>query len=191
MVVIKLNDVLYILINVYGYNQKTLNRKFFSSLRRMIERRKGLYSTEKIVIGGDFNLAPDLWLDRLPPKGQSHNYDETMAEFTSQLNLVDYWKVKHPYTSQFTWFNSASNGQCSRLDYWLISNNFISDVPNCEISASPLTDHCMVTLSLQYQRIESKVISMWKFNNSLLENTEFCKEVKKMVKEISDLDLSP
>lgn len=191
MVVIELDFVSYILINVYGYNQKTLNKSFFSSLKRLIESWKVSYSTEKIVIGGDFNLAPDLWLDRLPPKGQSHNYDETITEFTSQLNLVDYWRVKHPYTSQFTWFNSASNGQCSRLDYWLISNNLISDVSNCEISASPLTDHCMVTLSLQYQRIESKAISVWKFNNSLLENTEFCKEVKKMVKEISDLDLSP
>ena len=38
-------------------------------------------------------MAPDLWLDRLPPKGQSHNYDETIAEFTSQLDVVDYWEL--------------------------------------------------------------------------------------------------
>ena len=118
-------------------------------------------------LGGDFNLVPDLWLDRLPSTRQCHAFDETMLELMTKANLVDYWRMKNPTRKQFTWFNASNNVQCSRLDYWLISNNLINDVSKCEILASPLIDHCAITLSFQFHRGESNLIPIWKFNNSL------------------------
>lgn len=36
---------------------------FFSPLSKLMEEWKVSYNTDKIIMGGDFNLAPDLWLD--------------------------------------------------------------------------------------------------------------------------------
>lgn len=95
MVAIEFNDVNYILLCVYGYNQKTQNKKLFSSLSRLIEEWKVTYTTDKIIMGGDFNLAPDLWLNRLPSRRQCHFYEEILVEFISQLSLTDYWYTVH------------------------------------------------------------------------------------------------
>lgn len=100
MVVIELNAVNYILLCIYGFNQRTQNKDLFSSLSRLIEGWKVIFKTDKIVIGGDFNLAPDRWLDRLPSRWQCHCYEEIISEFTSQLNLTDYWRIKNPSVTQ-------------------------------------------------------------------------------------------
>ena len=78
-------------------------------------------------------------------------------------NLLDYWRMKNPTRKQFTWFKASNNGQYSRLDYWLISD--INEVNNCEISALPLTDNCVISLSLSLG------------GNSVLDDTNFCNEV--------------
>ena len=122
MMVIEFNDVNYILICVYGYNRRTQNKQIYSSLSKMLEGWKVTYSTDKVIVGGDFNLVPDLWMDHLPPRGQSHCYEEIISEFITKGDLIDCWRMK----------NSANNGQCSRLDFWLISNNLINEVLKCD-----------------------------------------------------------
>lgn len=136
-------------------------------------------------VGGDFNLVPDLWMDRLLPRGQRHCYEEIISEFITKGSLIDCWRIKKPNTKQYTWYNSANNDQCSRLDFWLISTNLINEVLKCEISASLLTDHCAVSLSLPTPN------SLWKLNSSLLDNEEFCKEAKNLLNEINQLEMSP
>lgn len=36
----------------------------------LINDQKTTYVTEKVIMGGDFNIAPDSWLDRICHKGQ-------------------------------------------------------------------------------------------------------------------------
>ncbi|TRY83296.1 hypothetical protein DNTS_000580, partial [Danionella cerebrum] len=110
---------------------------------------KRVFETDKVVIGGDFNLVPDKWIDRYPPKGQSHNYEDIITKFIANGDLIDFLRSNNSDSRQYTWFNSANNGQCSRLDYWLLSTNLISKVRSCFISRSPLTDHCAIFISLQ------------------------------------------
>lgn len=182
--VTEMNGINYILLCVYGYNKRAQNKNLFSSLSKCLEEWKMLFSTDRVIIGGDFNLAPDLWLDRLPSKRHCHTFDETIVELTTKANLIDYWRMKNPTRKQFTWFNSSNNGQCSRLDYWLISDNLVNEVNRCEISASPLTDHCVIFLTLSPGGRENNKNPIWKFNNTLLEDTEFCNVVKQLVKEV-------
>lgn len=150
MMVIEFNDANYILICVYGYNRRTQNKQLYSSLSKMLEGWKVTYGTDKVIVGGDFNLVPDLWMDRLPPRGQSHCYEEIISEFITKGDLIDCWRMKNPNTNQYTWYNSANNGQCSRLDFWLISTNLINEVLKCETSISPLTDHCLCFFSARW-----------------------------------------
>lgn len=190
MVIIEINGVKYILLCVYGFNRKVQNKSFFSSLSSMVEGWKTQFTTDKVIIGGDFNIVPDLWLDRMPPKGNCHNFDEIFLDLVTKLGLIDYWRMLNPGAQQYTWFNAANNGQCSRLDYWLLSDNLVNYGCKCEISASPLTDHCLVKLSLSMDRNEEIPNHIWKFNNMLLENVPFCTEVKKIIGEIDSLEMS-
>ncbi|TRY55366.1 hypothetical protein DNTS_019038, partial [Danionella cerebrum] len=102
---------------------------------------KRVFETDKVVIGGDFNLVPDKWIDRYPPKGQSHNYEDIITKFIANWDLIDFWRSNNSDSRQYTWFNSANNGQCSRLDYWLLSTNLISKVSR--ITAVPLVSKFM------------------------------------------------
>lgn len=73
---------------------------------------------------------------------------------------------------------------CSRRDYWLVSQ-IITYVTKCETQSTPLTDHCL-SLSLSLCR-QQRAESIWKFNNSLLQNKDFCTQVKKIKLEIDDM----
>lgn len=63
MVSVEFNNENYILVCIYGFNQKVQNKSMFKSLQMLLKRWRITYSTDKIMIGGDFNLVPDLWLD--------------------------------------------------------------------------------------------------------------------------------
>lgn len=109
MVVTDVNGTNYILVCVYGYNRKIKNNNFLSILCQKLEEWKLLYMTDKIIIGGDFNVVPDEWLDRLPLRGHCHNFNDSIIHLASKLNLTDVWRINNPSKSQYTWFNSSNN----------------------------------------------------------------------------------
>ncbi len=86
---------------------------------------------------------------------------------------------------------SSNNGQCFRLDYWLIPFNWFDNISKCEISTAPLTDHCSVTLILTINNIKRPQNIIWKFNSNLLSNNDFCEEVTNLLVEVTSLDSSP
>lgn len=91
---------------------------------------------------------PDVCLDRDLPRTHFHKYDDLIIGFMNEVNLIEYWRLINLDVEQYTWFNMAGNGQRSRLDYWLISTTLVGSFTKCGISASPITDHYVVTLSL-------------------------------------------
>jgi len=190
-VVVEINGAKFILVCVYGYNSRAINKIFYTDLGERLKQWKMKYSTEQIIVGGDFNVAPDNSVDRIPSRGQHHLFDDIFINLVSNTNLTDCWRLRNPNTRQFTWFNASCNGQCSRLDYWLIPHNMINSILKCEISAAPLTDHCSVTLFLSFNKCKSPPNSIWKFNSNLLLNNDFCEEVKNLIQDISLLELSP
>lgn len=176
IMVVEMHDQKYILICVYGHNNRTNNRVMMASLSSLINNWKVSFMTEKVVIGGDFNIAPDSWLDRKPHRGQQPVYDDILTNLCMSAHTVDCWRISNPTSVKYT--NSADSNQCSRLDYWLISQIICKDVLKCEISVSPLTDHCMIKLSLKIIQHLKSSENTWKLNNSLLLNYGFCKQVK-------------
>uniref|UniRef100_A0A3P9JF49 Reverse transcriptase domain-containing protein n=1 Tax=Oryzias latipes TaxID=8090 RepID=A0A3P9JF49_ORYLA len=191
ILIFEFNGEMFILVCVYGYNERAKNKTLLSDLCKQILDLKHAHLTENVIVGGDFNLAPDLWLDRHPPRAQCHKFDDLVVEFMNVVNLVDYWRILNPVTRQYTWFNAAGNGQSSRLDYWLISSSLVKYIDKCSISASPLTDHCVVSLSLQCNKSVTDLIQIWKFNNMLLEDSCFCNKVRELITEVNVLDMSP
>ena len=74
----------------------------------------------------------------------------------SELDLVDIWRVKNPSTKSYTCSQKSPNIFC-RLDFWLISNNFIDYlVKSVDVIPSIKTDHAAITLDLQNSDNEIK-----------------------------------
>uniref|UniRef100_A0A3Q2ZQW8 exodeoxyribonuclease III n=1 Tax=Kryptolebias marmoratus TaxID=37003 RepID=A0A3Q2ZQW8_KRYMA len=180
-----------ILVSLYGYNNKAMNSKFFEELGVMIKHWKLKYSTDQVILGGDFNVAPDGSIDRLPSRGQHHIYNDIFVNLISNTNLTDCWRIRNPISRQYSWFNPSGNGQCSRLDYWIIPHNMVNNISNCEMSVAPLTDHCSVTLFLSLNKSKPPSILAWKFNSNLLNNKTFCSEILNLIKDISVMNMSP
>ncbi len=51
---------LVILVNVYVYNSSGQNKILFSNISEGVAQIKSKFHTHLVLIGGDFNLAPDL-----------------------------------------------------------------------------------------------------------------------------------
>lgn len=64
---------------------------------------------------------------------------------------------------------------------------FITDntnlVAESSISAAPLTDHCVINITLKPHNLTSRK-GYWKFNAELLNNEEYVEEVKSIFAEI-------
>lgn len=193
MLNIKVNDSKYILVNVYGHNNRTKNKRLVIQLKTMIQDWVQLFSTDKIIIGGDFNVVPNESKDRFPSQPQPDCLNYVMSEFANPLSLVDIWRIKNPDKIQFTWSNNSKRSQSSRIDYWLISKNLELAATSCEILPSPLTDHCAITLLVSATNdLRGPKVSHWKFNSSLLKNFHFCNRIKELITEIKAMtELTP
>ncbi|XDV17573.1 hypothetical protein PO909_023408 [Leuciscus waleckii] len=135
------------LINVYGYNNLVQNRQLISDVSDVMDGLKVFYPTANIIMGGDFNMVYDEWLDRYPPKCQYSSYNPTLSDFCRKHNVLDPWRIKHPDVEQYSWFK-PNNTAKSRIDFWLISSSMINIVSDCCMSAAPLTDHSVIKLLL-------------------------------------------
>uniref|UniRef100_A0A3B3HKX7 Reverse transcriptase domain-containing protein n=1 Tax=Oryzias latipes TaxID=8090 RepID=A0A3B3HKX7_ORYLA len=192
MVNIEVDDTKYILVNIYGFNNRTKNQKFLTNINHKIINWKQMYATDKIIVAGDFNVVPDENQDRYPTQHNSPHFNKIISEFSNSLDLIDIWRRQNPNKLQYTW-NNSQHSQRSRIDYWLVTSNLTSSTLNCNISHSPLTDHCAITLALSPEKNQPKNgTSHWKFNNSLVNDKNFCKKIKSLIPEIKEIQyLSP
>lgn len=170
---IEICDQKIIVLSIYGYNNKVNNRSMLEKLGRLVNEWKAVHMTDKVVMGGDFNIAPNSWLDRLPPRGQQPENNEVLHNFCIETNTFDYWRLNNPTNLEYTWISASNGNQRSRLDYWLISHSISNNVQKCEITASPLTDHCLINLSLLVTKQPRSSGNIWKLNNRLLSNDFF------------------
>jgi hypothetical protein len=65
----------------------------------------------------------------------------------------------------------------ARLDFFLITENILSNLKNCKVEPSYRSDHSMIILELEFNPfIRGK--GLWKFNNSLLYDIDYINMVK-------------
>jgi len=58
-VVVEIDGAKLILVCVYGYNSRAINKIFYTDLGERLKQWKMKYSTEQIIVGGDLNVVPD------------------------------------------------------------------------------------------------------------------------------------
>ena len=174
---IQYNDTNITLINVYGPN--TDDSTLFDSLNNYV-----LHNADNtFIIGGDFNTVLDINLDK--KNGNTETHKKCRKEIKSILDihdLTDIWRLKHPDKRHFTWHSNNRPPIFSRLDYFLISNNIVNNTTKTHIKTSYRTDHSLITLSLNFDKIE-RGPGYFKLNNSLLLDKEYQNIIKTSISD--------
>ena len=191
ILVLKVDNLRIIICNVYGPNRTAQAKDMFSELSLKLDVLKGKYKDSPIVIGGDFNDAPDDYMDRHPPRSASLLNFKPTSFMSDHFLLTDVWRFMNPNVTDYTWSNSNRNLQ-SRIDLWLMSSQslqFVSDISHCH---APLSDHKLICLRLKGSKEKSNIRGYWKLNNDLLEDKNFKEGVDLLAKDIFNrIEMNP
>lgn len=175
---VTVENIHFLLVNIYGPNIDTPT--FYSGLLDIIQ---GIYSTQHIILGGDFNLILNKILDSKNymhtnnPKSRSEVYK--MIEI---LNLKDVFREYHAEAQMFTWRRKNPIKQ-ARLDFFLISESLLPMVVSIKSENSYRSDHSPVVLTCKINEfIKGK--GFWKFNTSLLLDKDYIELTKQVIKNV-------
>lgn len=128
------------LINVYAPN--TTQATFITSLGSIITKAV----EGPIIMCGDFNLVQDPLVDRssspLPRISGG-----AMEELQSLLAITDIWRLMNQDIQEHTYYSGEHNSY-SRIDYILMSKQFIQNVIDAHIHSIILSDHAPVSVSV-------------------------------------------
>ena len=80
----------------------------------------------------------------------------------------------------FTWHCKKKSIYC-RLDYWLISDNLINQTNNVSIQPITLSDHNLITLTLNESPTTKRGPGYWKFNTTLLHDNNYINTIKNVI----------
>lgn len=168
--------------NVYGFNNHTQHICFFQDLSSKILDLKGEYPSAAVIVGGDFNEAPDPCLDRFPPKRESCSYITILNDFCSNLSLLDAYRFMLAGNDcSYTWFGTdLSRKSC--LDYCLISDFMSPFIKSSGICHAPVRGHA-------FYRPDSgagchRNPGYWKLNCSLLQIPSYSSGIKNIIAEL-------
>jgi hypothetical protein len=133
---------------------------------------------------GDYNLVLNLLLDYNNYKTFNHNRNarKLLLQEISNRNLIDPFRELHGDVRKFTW-KRLTPLQQGRLDLFLITNNMMQYVRECEIDISYKSDHSPILLKLCISPREHGK-GLWKFNNSLLNDIDYINCINNKIDEI-------
>jgi len=183
ILVFKLDNSFFVVCNVYNHNNTAQAKIMFLQLCLKLEAFKNKYKDAHLIIGGDYNDAPDYLVDRMPVRVTPHSRFKSTAYICEQLAIIDVWRFLYPDINEFTWSNVSRSFQ-SRIDLWLISPSCLQFVTESSHSYAPFSDHKLISIHLAgtNQQSGNKRVYL-KFNNNLLKDEEFCDLVKKNSKK--------
>lgn len=158
----------FILINVYVPNSQSLEceRYYFREswnvyLMCFLQELESRYNKE-IIICGDFNVA-HLDIDICNPKSKKNKvagfFDNERLDFAYLLdcaNLIDIFRKLNPNKQKSTYWSNFLRKERSKdngwgIDYYLVTNNLVSKVKECNILKKILgSDHCPMELELYF-----------------------------------------
>jgi len=157
---------LFKLINVYAPNGNPVQtekydykKNWYNKFIKQIE--KILIKNKNIIIGGDFNIIPEE-IDVYDFKKYENDALfklEIRKKFRELINLGFqdifryYNKLKREYTFWDYMYGSWQKNHGMRIDHFLVSNNFLSNIRNIKINKNPRSqikpsDHTPIELEI-------------------------------------------
>ena len=112
-----------------------------------------------------------------------YNTIDAIRQLMERDELIDIWRVRHPHRKMFTWASKRGGKLTwSRLDFFLISTSLANLCKSYKILPCILTDHSLVTLSLDTSASE-RGPGFWKLNDLLLEDDVYCNLICRTIVE--------
>lgn len=157
--------------NLPEFNQLT------AFINTTLNQIRQLDPNTKIILGGDWNAANNLALDRYPqntrPAIGEHNFIKQLTNLHNPQHLVDIWRLTHPTTEQYshTVIRQNENPIKSRIDYFLISHNIITNVTNTSIEPQLIEEqsqmhHDWINLTIRLTGTKPSIITDSNFNKN-------------------------
>ena len=147
---------------------------------------------DHVILGGDWNLGMDTDLDYLGYSNADKKRPQSrhiVHQEVQNHDLIDIYRELHQSGPEKTWrvWNKAGKkaDKEARLDYFLVDTNMASFVELVGV-AGPFTtqhDHRPVIMKVDFNKV-SRGPGYWKFNNSMLNESDFCKKVRERIARI-------
>lgn len=131
--------------SVYVVNGREVGSEPFAEKLQFLEAlasRVGELKEERLVVGGDFNVAPadvDVW-DPAAWEGSTHVTEDERSRLDAvekEGDLVDCFRAVHPDEQGFTWWDyrggSFHRGMGLRIDLLLASSQMADSIASCGI----------------------------------------------------------
>ena len=175
------NDIDPTLVSMYGPNKDDPDfyDKFFENLNS--------FAKCEIIIFGDLNLIFDntMHKKRGPPQANVKCRETVMNNIT-QLALKDVFRIKNPKLEKFTRIQHRPL-TATRIDHILIAHVLLNNTSACDILPGILSDHSLVWVEISIAATP-RGKGYWKFNNNLLANIDFVKQLKQCIVDYQKID---
>lgn len=169
------------LVNVYAPNGKKDRADFFQTLGIEMEAWGKRHNCNHLILTGDFNCILEEVDKNKPCEIDRDPSARKLKEILNRFDLIDTWRRLNPDKKQFTWRQidgtNINRNVAVRLDRMYISQNLLGNVEKCYIVPCAISDHLPVMLKLRNLNKVKRGKGVWKFNNSLLDCNEFCRQV--------------
>lgn len=180
----KLDNIFFIICNVYGHNGTTQARTMFTEVLSKIRELQSKNKEALLIIGGDYNDAPNDIIDRIPGRVSQSSHFKATQFMSQELSVIDAWRFYSPDCKEFTWSNTRGTLQ-SRIDLWLTSSSSLQYISEINHSYAPLSDHKLISVHFTGSKESNKKLrGYWKLNNNLLKNKTFQNSVKLIALDI-------
>ena len=173
----KVDEVYSHLTNIYAPNSPTDRADFFVMLNKKLQQQKQLTGDGYIVLGGDFNCTQNALIDRRHDKKTDHlsiTQDRGHKEIKKLMlenDLEDVWRRRNPTARKYSYFK-ANSKIASRIDYWLISESFDSQILSVTTKAAIHSDHSAITIKIKTSKCD-RGQGYWKLSSKLLNSADF------------------
>ena len=176
-----LNDIHLTILNIYAPNNDDPN--FF--LETFAEMDK--FENSSLILGGDFNAT----VSDIDYQGTRHRHSNVRAsnmisDLMEEYNLIDVWRHFHPTQRQYT-RHQKSPQVLSRLDYILVSSDFIGNCVKSKISPGIQSDHSIVSIHFN-DNSPKRGKGYWKLNcYYLYHDAEYINLIKEKISEFKKI----
>ena len=179
---IEIQGKLIVLFNIYGPN--TDNTDFFNTLDIHIQK----YNDHSLILGGDFNTVINYKLDKLNGRSDTNKKcNEKIKEIIENNDLCDKWRLKNPHKKVYTWHSNTRPPIFCRLDYFLISQDIVNCLADCNISTGFKSDHSIISIKLNLH-VYCRGPGYFKINNSYLLEQEYQSCIRASISEIANIN---
>ena len=167
------NNKNYLIAFIYAPSGHTSDRKiFFQNLQTKLSKQckeQGI-----TILAGDFNCVEEPMLDKVSKTSKDTSIN-VLNTITSNLDLIDVWRIVNPTKIEYTCF--SSNGFHSRLDRFYLQSEILNTISKVEHKSFPFSDHSSIHLKLDLS-IQEQGTNTWCLNQKLLLNPDYVNKIE-------------